>query len=108
MRPAPKEKRGRRITGPNFICVAFISWGEDVQLSNPEQNAAVTEAAAPFPHLLPAISCYECPLLGVKRTSSGRYELAHRAAGAPGLTWGDEDRVVLHTAPSPKDALLHL
>ena len=26
----------------------------------------------------------------------------------PGLTWGDEDRVVLHTAPLPKDALLHL
>ena len=30
--------------------------GEDGQLSNPEQNAAVTEAAAPSPHLLPAIS----------------------------------------------------
>jgi hypothetical protein len=24
------------------------------------------------------------------------------------VTWGDEDRFVLHTAPFPKDALLHL
>src|SRR5215469_5182147 len=50
-------------------------------------------------------SVARCALSGVKQTSSGRYELAHRAAA---VTWGDEDRVVLHMAPSPKAALLHL
>ena len=62
-------KRGRRITGPPHIHSIYF-WGEVGQVSNPEQNESVKEAAGPSHNLLPASSKKASGTSSLCKTSS--------------------------------------